>query len=271
MAEFLTKKVSELVEATTLGDNDLIPISQADGLGGFISKHVKGVNVGGGGELADLAEDPANTAGLTWGWLAGQVRSDNVITNVAAGTLSLTDNAANYVEYTVAGGMTVNQSAFTSGSLPIRTVVTSAGAQTSSVDERAWLNDLADYYNKANILGTVSQTGGVPTGALMEYGSNANGEYWKYAGGMMICTKAHVFEFATAGINTGYTPWTYPAAFIAVPSNLPPGVYSSQGSSDYVDRFNVFTTLTNGDFRIETTVSAIKTLYVKTFAIGRWF
>lgn len=37
------------------------------------------------------------------------------------------------------------------------------------------------------ILGTVSQSGGVPTGALMEYGTNANGEYWKFASGLMIC------------------------------------------------------------------------------------
>ena len=39
-----------------------------------------------------------------------------------------------------------------------------------------------------NLLGTVSQTGGVPTGAVIERGSNANGEYVRWADGTQICT-----------------------------------------------------------------------------------
>lgn len=38
----------------------------------------------------------------------------------------------------------------------------------------------------AKILGTVSQSGGVPTGAVIERGSNANGSYVKFADGTMI-------------------------------------------------------------------------------------
>ena len=49
-------------------------------------------------------------------------------------------------------------------------------------------------YNQSNILGTVSQSGGVPTGAIIERGSNANGEYVKYADGTLICTRAAVFD-----------------------------------------------------------------------------
>ncbi|WP_155290728.1 hypothetical protein [Pseudomonas chlororaphis] len=37
------------------------------------------------------------------------------------------------------------------------------------------------------ILGTVSQSGGTPTGAIIESGSNANGRYTKFANGTMIC------------------------------------------------------------------------------------
>jgi hypothetical protein len=43
-------------------------------------------------------------------------------------------------------------------------------------------------YGKSNILGTVSQSSGVPTGAIIERGSNANGQFVKYADGTMICT-----------------------------------------------------------------------------------
>ena len=39
------------------------------------------------------------------------------------------------------------------------------------------------------ILGTVSQVGGVPTGAIIERGSNSNGEYVKFADGTVICTQ----------------------------------------------------------------------------------
>lgn len=42
-------------------------------------------------------------------------------------------------------------------------------------------------YGSENIVGTVSQSGGVPTGAIIERGSNANGRYWKMAGGQLIC------------------------------------------------------------------------------------
>lgn len=44
-------------------------------------------------------------------------------------------------------------------------------------------------YHTANIIGTVSQSSGIPTGAIIERGSNANGEYTKFADGTLICTK----------------------------------------------------------------------------------
>jgi len=50
--------------------------------------------------------------------------------------------------------------------------------------------DSLDFYSKTNILGTVSQSGGVPTGAVIERGSNVNGDYVKYADGTQICTYA---------------------------------------------------------------------------------
>jgi hypothetical protein len=53
-------------------------------------------------------------------------------------------------------------------------------------------------YRRANILGTVSQSGGVPTGAVIERGSNANGEYVRFADGTQICTR---HGFAVGAIN----------------------------------------------------------------------
>lgn len=45
-------------------------------------------------------------------------------------------------------------------------------------------------YQKGSILGAVGQTGGVPTGSIIETGTNANGTYTKWADGTMICTKS---------------------------------------------------------------------------------
>ena len=43
--------------------------------------------------------------------------------------------------------------------------------------------------DQARIVGTVSETGGAPTGAIVERGSNANGEYVRFADGTQICTR----------------------------------------------------------------------------------
>jgi hypothetical protein len=44
-------------------------------------------------------------------------------------------------------------------------------------------------YSSRNAVGTVSQTGGLPTGALMEYVTNSSGEAWKYANGLLVCSR----------------------------------------------------------------------------------
>lgn len=64
----------------------------------------------------------------------------------------------------------------------------------------------------ANILGTVSQSSGIPTGAIIENGSNANGTYTKYADGTLIC------EVRTTYNNASGTTWTFPAVFYNIPS-----------------------------------------------------
>lgn len=55
----------------------------------------------------------------------------------------------------------------------------------------------AEMYHTRNILGTVSQASGVPTGAIIERGSNANGEFVKFADGTLICTTTVVFSYNT--------------------------------------------------------------------------
>ncbi|TLX54856.1 hypothetical protein DN824_20450 [Stutzerimonas nosocomialis] len=79
-----------------------------------------------------------------------------------------------------------------------------------------------EYYRRGNIVGQVSEADGMPTGALVEHGVNANGEYWRYAGGMQLCT--YVGDVSLQVTNSygpgayGALGWTYPAAFADNPA-----------------------------------------------------
>ena len=74
-------------------------------------------------------------------------------------------------------------------------------------------NDPAEVFKQSNILGTVSESGGVPTGAIIERGSNSNGEFVKYADGTLICYGEIV---APSGTGTGEKnrDWTFPVSFV---------------------------------------------------------
>ncbi|GEM_PF-1153653 len=87
-----------------------------------------------------------------------------------------------------------------------------------------------EVFHTGNILGTVSQSGGVPTGAIIERGSNANGEYVRFADGTQWCwhrvTKA-ALPISTAmsgGFRTAGQAWTFPAVFAGTPRVTPTAI-----------------------------------------------
>lgn len=72
------------------------------------------------------------------------------------------------------------------------------------------------------LLGTVSQAGGVPTGRVIERGTNANGEYLRLADGTQICTLRTSASLAIGtaflgGFRSAAQTWTYPVPFAAAP------------------------------------------------------
>jgi hypothetical protein len=89
---------------------------------------------------------------------------------------------------------------------------------------------LADKFGPDNILGTVSQSAGVPTGALIERGSNANGEYVLYADGTLMCWHFGLAEF-TGSASVLQEVWTYPYAFTARPSISLTPMHHSDGAA----------------------------------------
>ncbi len=74
-------------------------------------------------------------------------------------------------------------------------------------------------YTAANVIGAVSQSGGIPTGAVIEAGNNANGRYRRFACGLQLCWST-ALTAATTNVADGAlyrsnnTPWTFPVAFL---------------------------------------------------------
>lgn len=130
-----------------------------------------------------------------------------------------------------------------------------------------------ELFHQGTVLGTVSQSGGVPTGKVIERGSNANGEYVRFADGTQICTLAvsrASTSIATAFMggfkSTDYT-WTFPAAFVAAPavSFRPTGLTGFDGG------VNTVSTTAATVFHTAIASQSAATLTGAGLAIGRWF
>lgn len=125
---------------------------------------------------------------------------------------------------------------------------------------------------RAMMLGTVSQSGGIPTGALMERGSNANGEYVKYADGTMTCWSP-VMTFAGPSNAVGAVfasvaqVWTYPVAFISlIPACSGSGTLSANSWLGFGQ-----TSLTSVNCAVMFHSTNVTTSTVRLTAQGRWF
>jgi hypothetical protein len=79
-----------------------------------------------------------------------------------------------------------------------------------AVDSATGWSEWREGYTQGSILGTVSQSGGVPTGALIQRGSNANGEYVRLADGTQYVWSVVSVDVTTTGTQT----FTLPAAFV---------------------------------------------------------
>jgi len=89
-------------------------------------------------------ENPATTTGLLWGYKGGLFRLDNVVTTVAASTISVANNDVSYVEIIPStGNVSTNTTGFTSGRIPLRQITVVSGTQTVSTDKRAWFSQVA--------------------------------------------------------------------------------------------------------------------------------
>lgn len=129
----------------------------------------------------------------------------------------------------------------------------------------------------APIVGTVSQTGGIPTGSIIESGSNTNGSYTKYADGTMICRNTvDLGSIAvTQVINSPmHASAVVPGKTFAMPFTVFPNCHLqviSSTATAYVGTPGLPSLSTSQSFYIiAPTANNISCTIVIT-AIGRWF
>ena len=121
-------------------------------------------------------------------------------------------------------------------------------------------------YHTGNILGTVSQSGGVPTGAIIERGSNVNGEYVKYADGTMICTAFPNYDFSVVGS----TVYTFPSSFVNEDICASISFLNTALSARHL-AYNSTSCMASNGWRIANTSTTAETLKIFLTAIGRWY
>ncbi|HPD93242.1 MAG TPA: DUF2793 domain-containing protein [Pararhodobacter sp.] len=125
-------------------------------------------------------------------------------------------------------------------------------------------------------LGPVAQSGGVPTGAIIERGSNANGEYVRFADGTQICQFRQVgVAITTASVGGLYRSaaiaWTFPAAFVLGSINgatIHARITNNAGLSVNVP-YGGRTTQATG--ALAYAISSVADTEIFWLATGRWF
>jgi hypothetical protein len=124
-------------------------------------------------------------------------------------------------------------------------------------------------FNQSTVLGTVSTVAGQPTRAVIERGSNANGEFVRFADGTQICTRSGLSAAAVstalgAVFRSGDVTWTYPAAFAAAP------VVSGQAEDIDAWLTAALPGTTNVSVRLLSAVSKTAATALRVTAVGRW-
>ncbi len=127
-----------------------------------------------------------------------------------------------------------------------------------------------DGYVRGTVVGPVGQAAGVPTGAILERGGSADGEYVRYADGTQVCTSpalsaGGVTNATGALFRSALVTWTYALPFAAAPA-----VSGSAGGSGRWLTVGAAST-TGAAFRMLGAVSSATATEARLTAVGRWY
>ena len=120
----------------------------------------------------------------------------------------------------------------------------------------------------ASIVGTVSQSSGVPTGAIIETGTNSSGTYIKWADGTMVCLRTNIPFAGTANVATAAS-LAFPATFVSSPS-MTLNLVSVNNANEYTGYYRARSPSTV-NFDLMHYWSVTQTYNYSYTAMGRWF
>lgn len=116
-------------------------------------------------------------------------------------------------------------------------------------------------FSRDMIVGPVTESGGTPTGAVIETGANGDGTFTKTADGGLRCS--HII----AGDPAGGAAWTFPTPFIA-----PPVVTLSPiAAAPVIAQMDAAPTATDATVSVRDLLGVRTADQVHITAIGRWF
>ena len=129
----------------------------------------------------------------------------------------------------------------------------------------------AQAFRRGNILGAVSESSGVPTGAIIEEGSNANGNFTKYANGTVIMSMRRTESRSASGTLT---------TNVTLPLTLSEDVATGRGSVTATVNTSVPQNATSISVNDTDSTTAIEVRILRSNAtdtsfyvtlVGRWF
>jgi hypothetical protein len=166
------------------------------------------------------------------------------------------------------GGNTFKQYAYQLGSARYYSRAYSNGAWT------AWDRNVV----RGDIVGTVGWANGVPTGAIVEYGTNANGSFVRYADGTQICWRRIAVNSANYTVATylkgsdAAGSAAFPAAFAAIPAvTCTAQSYDTNTEGFWASCYVQPTQINWGSWRALSTQAYTSGGALNLVAVGRWF
>lgn len=142
------------------------------------------------------------------------------------------------------------------------------GARTAATGPMIW----TALWHQGDLLGTVAQSGGRPTGAVLQQGSNGNGRFERRASGWMEClrtnlTTPEVTVPAGSLFRSADVTWTFPQAFL---TGAAPMVSIAADHGNAVGASVVAVSATAVTFRIIAHSAIAGAVTIRAHATGRW-
>ena len=134
----------------------------------------------------------------------------------------------------------------------------------------------AGAYGKSNIVGTVSQSGGVPTGAVVERGASAAGSWTKWADGTMICRKV-ISTDSISNVNNGvfitgqFSAGDWPVPFMENPIVSAIGIVPGTAWTMWAANALGTSATSAGSWRGVASGTTTQGCFINISAIGRWY